>query len=306
MSRELPGHIRALLDAAGGPADSAGIPWAGRDLAGSVPATAEHAGDDGTADAGVVAALAALRSGRVGESAVVDALRDARVFVPLIASVAGHPHASSSTDAPSGVDSGPDATSIDEPAGVPVSDKEADLSLVTIAAPDGRTALPVFTSVDTLRAWHPDARPIPTWAPRAALSAAAEDAQLMVLDPGGTVSFVVRRPALWALAQQRLWTPSYADEAVAAAARGATVSEPAVLQVDCAAGRGVASADRDGTPIAGGGPGPELRIGLTLRTGLDRHELDATVRRIQERLAADPVFADGVDSIEMRIVAAPS
>ncbi|MEH0111147.1 SseB family protein [Tersicoccus sp. MR15.9] len=283
MSRELPGHIRALLDAAGGPADSAGVPWAGRDLAGSVPATAEHAGDDGLADARVAAALDALRAGRAGEAAVVDALRDARIFVPLIASVAG------------------DAN---DP--VPVSDKEADLSLVTIAAPDGRTALPVFTSVDALRAWHPDARPIPTWAPRAALSAAAEDAQLMVLDPGGAVSFVVRRPALWALAQQKPWTPSYADPAVAAAARGVTVSEPAVLQVDCAAGRGVVSADRNGARIAGGGPGPELRIGLTLRSGLDRHELDAVVRRIQERLAADPVFADGVDSIEMRIVAAPA
>ncbi|GGC95509.1 hypothetical protein GCM10011512_23170 [Tersicoccus solisilvae] len=301
MSRELPGHIRALLDAAGGPADSAGIPWAGRDLAGSVPATAEHAGDDGLADTAVTAALDALRAGRAGEDAVVDALRDARIFVPLVASVAGHAHV--------GSDSGPDGASTDASADgehAAVSDKEADLSLVTVAAPDGRTALPVFTSVDALRAWHPDARPIPTWAPRAALAAAAEDAQLMVLDPGADLSFVVRRPALWSLAQQRPWAPSYTDPAVAAAARGATVSEAAVRRVGCAAGRGVASVARDGTEIAGGGPGPELCIELTLRAGLDRRDLDATVRRIQERLAADPVFADGVDSIELRIVAAPA
>lgn len=284
MSRELPGHIRALLDAAGGPADSAGIPWDGRDLSASVPATAEHAGDDGGADARITAALDALRTGRGGEDGVVDALRDARVFIPLIASVAGPGH---------------------DDDHVPVSDKEADLSLVTVAAPDGRTALPAFSSVDALRAWHPDARPIPTWAPRAALAAAAEGAQLMVLDPGGELSFVVRRPALWALAQQKPWTPSYADAAVAAAARGATVGEPAVLQVSCDAGRGVVSAAHDGTRVPGGGPGPELRIGLILRPGLARHDLDATVHRIQERLAADPVFADGVDSIEMRITAAP-
>lgn len=288
MSRELPGHIRALLDAAGGPADSAGIPWAGRNLGPEAAALSTHADDDGSADVRVNAALDELRAGRAGEDAVVDALREARIFVPLITGVAA-PHGGDPEAAP-----------------VPVSDKEAELSLVTIAAPDGRTALPVFSSVDTLRGWHPDARPIPTWAPRAALAAAAEGAQLMVLDPGAAISFVVRRPALWALAQQKPWTPSYTDAAVAAAARGATVSEPAVLQVDCTAGRGVVSAALDGTRVPGGGPGPELRIGLTLRAGLDRPDLDATVRRIQERLAADPVFADGVDSIELRIVAAPT
>ena len=51
-----------------------------------------------------------------------------------------------------------------------------------------------------------DARPVAVYAARAALSAVAEGAELMVLDPGSEVTFVVRRPGLWALAQQgQLW-----------------------------------------------------------------------------------------------------
>ena len=72
MSRELPGHIRALLDAAGGPADSAGIPWAGRNLGPEAAALSTHADDDGSADVRVNAALDELRAGRAGEDAVVD------------------------------------------------------------------------------------------------------------------------------------------------------------------------------------------------------------------------------------------
>ena len=77
------------------------------------------------------------------------------------------------------------------------------MALVTLKAPDGRTAMPVFTSAAALTAWHPEARPVAVYAARAALSAVAEGAELLVLDPGSEFTFVVRRPAVWALAQQR-------------------------------------------------------------------------------------------------------
>ena len=38
---------------------------------------------------------------------------------------------------------------------------DADMAVPALVAPDGRRALPVFSSYDALRAWQPDARPVP-------------------------------------------------------------------------------------------------------------------------------------------------
>ena len=93
---------------------------------------------------------------------MVASLATARVFVPILATLA---------------DEG-------EGAGGLHADKQADMALVTLKAPDGRTAMPVFTSAASLKAWHPEARPVAVYAARAALSAVAEGAELLVLDPG--------------------------------------------------------------------------------------------------------------------------
>ncbi|HEY8702240.1 MAG TPA: SseB family protein, partial [Arthrobacter sp.] len=61
--RHLPGHIAAALAGAGGPADSAGRPWAGRSLAGDESKIHNFEDDDGTADAGYLAAVVALLDG---------------------------------------------------------------------------------------------------------------------------------------------------------------------------------------------------------------------------------------------------
>ncbi|HEY8752805.1 MAG TPA: SseB family protein, partial [Arthrobacter sp.] len=192
--RHLPGHIAAALAGAGGRADSAGQPWEGRSLAGDDGRIHNFEDDDGAADAGYLAAVAALVEGTGDEAAVVAALATARVFIPIIARL------------------GAEAAGVD---GL-TADKQADMALVTLKAADGRTALPAFTSADALAAWHPEARPVAVYAARAALSAVAEGAELLVLDPGSEVTFVVRRPAVWALAQQRDWIPSYGDAALAA------------------------------------------------------------------------------------------
>ena len=170
--RHLPGHIAAALAGAGGATDSAGQPWAGRSLSGDAAKIHNFEDDDGTADAGYLAAVADLAAGTGDEAAVVAALATARVFVPIVAQLAEEGEA---VTRPTGT----------SPTGIELhSDKQADMALVTLKAPDGRTAMPVFTSAASLKAWHQEARPVAVYAARAALSAVAEGAELLVLDPG--------------------------------------------------------------------------------------------------------------------------
>ena len=279
--RQLPGHITAALAGAGGAADSAGQPWQGRQLP---PDAAYHkfGDDDGRQDRALATALAALGSGAGDEAAVVRALATARVFVPVVAEVAQ-----------SGV-----VQSAVHPGGL-VSDKESDMALVTLEAPDGRRTLPVFSSVESVGRWHPQARPVAVYAPRAALSAVAEQAQLMVLDPASDRPFVVRRPAVWALAQQREWMPSYADPRVeeTLAASLVAAGNPALVRITALPGSGAAGR---------GGSGAELRVELTLAPGLDQAALNALIGTLQDYWSRHASFAESVDSVEIALQTAES
>lgn len=277
--RELPGHIAAALAGAGGPADSAGQPWAGRSLSGDDAKIHNFEDDDGTADAGYLAAVADLLSGAGSEADVVASLATARVFVPVVAQLA---------EEAEGVD------------GLH-ADKQADMALVTLKAPDGRTAMPVFTSAAALDAWHAEARPVAVYAARAALSAVSEGAQLLVLDPGSDFTFVVRRPAMWALAQQQDWTPSYLDDQLESALASAAQAFPAVRRLETHPGGGVASMTADGRAVPGGGAGPELRVVLFLEDGLDAAAVQSLVASLNEAWARMESFAEGVDSIEVKL-----
>lgn len=289
-SRELPGHIAAALAGSGGATDSAGRPWAGRSLAGEDAKIHNFEHDDGTADAGYLAALAALRSAGGDEAAVVASLATARVFVPIVAQLAEE---SEHPAGPQGGD-GPHEDTLH-------GDKQADMALVTLKAPDGRTAMPVFTSAAALEAWHPHARPVAVYAARAALSAVAEGAELLVLDPGSEYTFVVRRPAVWALAQQQEWLPSYADPELARAMAEPTADFPPVRRVELEPGGGVASATAGGAVVPGGGPGPELRVVLYLADGLDAAGVQAVVAGLNAEWSRNVVFAERVDSIEVKL-----
>lgn len=280
--RHLPGHIAAALARAGNAADSAGQPWEGRDLSGDGNPLHQFDADDGRADPAVADALAGLVAGTGSEAGVHHALADARVFVAVVASLA---------------EGGLGEHGFAE-------DKEADMALVTVAAPDGRKALPVFTSVERLEAWHRDARPVAVFAPRAALSAVSEGAQLLVLDPGADFTFVLRRPGMWALAQQREWTPSYADAALVEEVERAAEGLAPVRGIAISAGSGVASMHADGRAVAGGGPGPELRLTLSLAPGLPAEAVRETVSELNGRLAASTRFAESVDSVEVKVRAA--
>ncbi len=217
-------------------------------------------GDDGSADPDLAAALA---GGDV--EAVVAALGGARVMVPVVA-VLGESGQSSLTGL--------------------ATDKSADMALVTLTAPDGRQALPVFSSTAALAAWDDRARPVPVHARRAALSAVDDGCQLLVVDPGGA-GVLVPRPALWALAQDHPWVPSPRHPQVAAAVAGIAAAEPDVASAAAEPGRRA-----------------ELAVVLAVRPGLSRERLDALTARVGRTLAASQHVADHVDSLELRVVPA--
>jgi hypothetical protein len=277
--RHLPGHIAAALAGAGGPADSAGQPWAGRSLAGDDARIHNFEDDDGTADAGYLTAVAALQAGRGDEAAVVASLATARVFIPIVAQLAEEAEGQDGLQA----------------------DKQADMALVTLKAADGRTAMPAFTSAEALAAWHPEARPVAVYAARAALSAVSEGAELLVLDPGAAVTFVVRRPAMWALAQQHDWIPSYTDDVLAGEMRRAAAAFPAVRGLELLPGRGVAARTLDGSVVAGGGAGPELQVVLYLADGLDAAGVQQLVAGLQAEWSRNVLFGERVDSMEIKL-----
>jgi hypothetical protein len=287
--KHLPGHIAAALAGAGGATDSAGQPWAGRDLP-QGESYHNFDDDDGGTDARFTAAVRELAEGRGSEQAVIASLAVARVFIPIVAQLAEQ------TVGENGL----------------VSDKESDMALVTLQAPDGRRALPVFTNAAALSAWHPEARPVAVYAARAALSAVEEEAQLMVLDPGSERPFVVRRPALWALAQQQEWTPCYQDPAIddVLMASVTSVAHPAVLGISTSPGQGIESlwdtkTEPSGRFVSGGGPGPELAVNITLAPGLDQQGISALLARLQAYWAGDDLFARAVDSVQIRLLNPP-
>ncbi len=246
-----------------GATDSAGVPFTGRSFREN-PAAA----DDGSAPPGLLQALQQFRAGEVGMAGVVAALHGERLLIPLVA-VRG-----------------------EEGVGVhgQAVDKTQELSIVTVAGPDGRSVLPAFTSVEALGLWDAAARPIPIDAARVALAAASEGTPLLVLDPGSPTEFAIRAPAFEAVTTGAAWTPSYADEHVLDAFVASSTGEEALRAIQLAPG------DPDARLV-----GPELLVQLSVRAGLEKDELDAMLDRLQAAWAVDPVIAARVDSIGVRV-----
>ncbi|MFJ2619143.1 SseB family protein [Glutamicibacter sp. NPDC087344] len=282
--RHLPGHIVAALAQAGSATDSAGQSWEGRDLAGEENPLHKFDKDDGLADAQVVQALADLRAGTGSEASVHQAMANARVFVAVVAQL------------------GEEAMTEHGFA----ADKEADMALVKIKGPDGRMALPVFTTVERLQAWHGEARPVAVYAPRAALSAVSEECQLLVLDPGSDYTFVLRRPGVWNLAKQIGWTPSYLNQAIADLVQEATGGYKQLRQVKLAPGRGVGSRDAQGQGVPGGGSGPELNLQFVFATGTSENDAREIATNIHGILSRNSEFAEAVDSLEISLLSSSS
>jgi hypothetical protein len=241
------------------PGDSAGVPWEGRSFHEN-----PDAADDGSAPERVIEAIRRFRAHEVGVAEVVEALHRARLLLPLL------------------------ATRGDEGVGAhgQLVDKTQELSLVTVAGPDGRPVLPSFTSTETMRGWNASARPIPIAVPRIALAVAAEGTPLIVIDPGTPTHFVLRRPSFRALATGDAWVPCYEDPDVLTAFLESSSREASLVAIQLAPG------DPDARLA-----GAELLVQLSVRDGLERSELDALVARLGERWAADALIAERVDSI---------
>lgn len=246
--------------------DSAGVPWEGREFE-----TNTFAADDGSAPPHVLDALLQFRAGEVGERAVVDALRDSRLLIPLVTELG-------------------DGGLNDEGRFV---DKSQELAVVTVQGPDGRTVQPAFTSVEAMKQWDATARPIPLDAVRVALGAAQEGTDVVVIDPTAPTEFAIRRPALWAIARQVDWEPCYLDLEVLDAFMAGAEAEASVVSVQLAPGDTEARL-----------AGPELVVQLDLVDGLDAEELTALVQRVQERWAANELIAERVDSLAVRLARA--
>jgi hypothetical protein len=80
------------------------------------------------------------------------------------------------------------------------SDKEAEMSVVSLQAQDGRRALLAFTGLDALQSWQPDARPVPVTVDRAAQAARSEDLTAVLIDVAGPNAFVIDGEVLEELA----------------------------------------------------------------------------------------------------------
>lgn len=246
-----------------GATDSAGTPWEGRDLKAN-----PFAGDDGSADPALAAALDAYREqeSTVALEGVVAALGQARVLIPILAELGA-------------AGAGEHGRQVD---------KEASAGVVALEAPDGRRALPVFSSVASMAAWRTDARPVPTEAARAALSAVAEDWALLVVDPGGPVTALVPRPAVWAVAQGKTWRP---------AVRDGVVDQEVAAEV----ARVLADVAHVGQAGAQPGRSAEVAVVLGIDPGLDRAGLDAVLAEVNGALASSALISERVDSLELRV-----
>jgi hypothetical protein len=215
--------------------------------------------DDGSADPGLSAALAAWAEDRTALAPVLEALRGARLLVPVVA-VLGEVE----EDEQEGGEA-PRKGGGGRRAGGLRREKTSDMAVPTLKA-GGRTALPAFTSTDSLARWDPAARPVAVPLHQALQAAAHERADTVVLDLAGPVPFELTGPALRALAEGRTTTDPLADPAVVEAVRGAVAAEPAVLRAHLGPGQA------DGT------------LALVLDPAAAPAE---AARSVAERLAAD-------------------
>lgn len=237
------------------PADSAGIPWGGRTLP-----DAGFSGDTGAADEALVAALR-----DAGDDAVTERLRGARLLVPVTA-----------VAAETGTTEG----------GLEV-EKQTDMAVVLLDHPDGRTALPVFTSLASLADFDASMRPVPVTAERAAEAAISESADLLVVDCASPQAREVRASMVWALAQRRPWLPAHSDPFVADSVARACVGHDEVRAHEL----------HDGEPAGSG----VLLVDLTLVPGLTAEQVQALVTEIAEQLATDGELRARVDGLSFRV-----
>ena len=255
-----------MTDASARSGDSGGVPWSGRELSGT-----GFEADTGAADPNLLAAL----DDPGDETVLMRAVAQARLLIPIV-TVPTEPDVSVQAD---------DSGEADD-SGARSAGKPTDMAVVTLTSSDGQRAFPVFSSIETLSAWDPTARPSPVTSARAAQGAVTERCDVMLLDCGSGHERVLRPSMVWALAQQRDWLPAHTDPFVTQALLRATADEEDVL---------ACSAEGD---LAGAGI---LRVVLTMRAGLDAARVQSLATRIGERIATDGEARARIDGLSFTI-----
>lgn len=157
------------------------------------------AGDDGSADPSVTAALAAFAAGAGSEQEVLTALAAGRLLVPVVTALTPDEGTAAGQERPASPESAPaePGPAACHPAGG--REKASEMALPTLVGQDGRRAIPVFTGVAALARWQPAARPIPAAAAQV-WQAAMQDDCAVVIDIAGPVPLAVEGDRLAALA----------------------------------------------------------------------------------------------------------
>ncbi len=235
--------------------DSAGVPWAGRTLQGT-----GFDRDDGQADPMLVASLTRLASAHGSDDeieeqmvAAVAATSRARLIVPIVA--------------------------------LPGESASSDMAAVTLSGPQGRKALPVFTSIEELAAWDARARPVPVTAQRAALAAVQEGCDVMVLDVGTPLAAELRTSMVWALAMGRDWSPAHRDDQVATAVAAAIRTEPQIADWSLHPGQQGA-----------------LVVEVALAPDLVADQINELLQRVAQQIATDGEVRARIDALRFRLV----
>lgn len=205
----------------------------------------EFADDDGTAAAEVERSLRAYAQGRGGEHAVLAALADSRLLIPVVA-----------------------VLTEDETVDGLRREKESEMALPTLLGDDGRRGVLAFTSADSLTRWRPDARPVAVHARQACRAALDEPADALVIDVAGPVPYAIEGARLHVLAEGGTITAPHEDPDVLAAVHAAAGDIPGVTGVQA-------------TPATQG----ELAIRLRLAEGADEVEvLRTAAARLSDHL----------------------
>lgn len=126
--------------------------------------------DRGQADPRVTETLDGYTRGEISEHQMLGVLREARVLVPVVAVAADGE-----------------------------SEKKTDMAMPKLVGKDGRAAMMAYTSLDMMRVWDAEARPVPMPLARACQAALSENC-VLVIDVGGPVQVGLDGPRLAAIA----------------------------------------------------------------------------------------------------------
>lgn len=139
--------------------------------------------DDGAADPALAAELASYDEDPDGRHAcVLSVLQHTRLLVPVVAQLG--------------------EVEYDEHGRA--RDKTSEMAAVLMRSRSGRLGLLAFTSLASLAAWDPAARPVPVSVAAAAQAALAEGADALLVDVAGPVLLAVERDDLAHLAAGEL------------------------------------------------------------------------------------------------------